>query len=54
MVHNGVLMLFSLAMWVGVFAACYLHSPWASAIEFFCLPEARACARGSPSRLRTR
>ena len=36
--HNGLLFVFSLVMWVGVAGMLVLRSPWASAVQFFCLP----------------
>jgi hypothetical protein len=38
-VHNGILCIFSLAMWVAVVAGLVLESPWSSPAEFFCLPD---------------
>ena len=38
-VHNAILGVFSLGMWVGVFYTLGTDSTYSSAIEFFCLPE---------------
>ena len=38
-VHNFILFVFSLCMWVGVAWVGVAESPWSSALEFFCLPE---------------
>ena len=36
--HNGILFVFSLVMWVSVIVSLVIESPWASSVQFFCLP----------------
>ena len=38
-VHNAILGVFSLGMWLGVFYTLGTDSTYSTAIEFFCLPE---------------